>query len=71
MCSLRDTQPLPAVESMADIHATDPEHIYTHRRDVSTVSWRDSTGSHSVPYRPASQWSAAALDRLLADLTGG
>jgi hypothetical protein len=50
----RTTQELPAVETLADIYATDPERIFTHRHEPVT--------------RPARNWSAAGLDRLLSDL---
>ena len=72
MRTLRQTQSLPIPsETIADIHAADPEGIYSHRRDVQAVSWRDSAGSHSIPYRAPGEWSPAALDRLLSDIQRG
>jgi hypothetical protein len=72
MRTLRQTQPLPIPsETIADIHANDPEGIYTHRRYTSTVAWTDGEGRHEVPYRAPGEWSPAALDRLLADIQRG
>lgn len=64
------TQELPAVESMADIHATDPLNLYTHRRNTQSVSWTEGGKRISVPYRPrpADKWSPADLKRLMEDL---
>jgi len=72
MSKLTETQPLPAVETMEDLHREDPEGVFTHRSaDVNAVSWTDHGKHHEAPYtRPASQWLPEALDRLLADIKG-
>ena len=51
---LAQTQPLPTVETSADLYQTDPEHVYSHRATSATS--------------PANQWSQEALDRRLDDM---
>ena len=58
MSKLTQTQTLPAVESLADICRDDPERIFTHREPTPKP-------------RPAREWSPAALDRLLNDISLG
>ena len=56
---LTDTQPLPRVETMADLVATDPARYYSHRTRIERV----------IPIRqPARKWSLEGLERLLRDL---
>jgi hypothetical protein len=71
MRALRDTQPLPVVETIEDLHREDPEGVFAHRRvDMDAVSWTDHGQRYSVPYRPSTQWGQAALDRLIKDIKG-
>ena len=60
--TLRETQPLPAVETMADLVARDPARVYHHQRRVERIE--------IPPTRPASQWSPVALARILRRVTG-
>ena len=56
---LTDTQPLPSVETMADLVATDPARYYSHRTRIERV----------IPIRqPARKWRLEGLERLLRDL---
>ena len=59
--TLTETQPLPAVETMAELVARDPARCYHHQRRVERIE--------IPPTRPASQWSPAALARLLRRVT--
>jgi hypothetical protein len=64
---MRDTQKLPAIETIADLHARDPENVYSHRRaNDSTVAYTDQLGiRHEI------KWTAAGLNALLADVMSG
>ena len=57
---LRETQPLPAMETSQDLVTYDPEHVYSHRID------------RVIPLaKPAREWRKDALERLLRDVEGG
>jgi hypothetical protein len=56
---LAQTQPLPSVETMADLVATDPARYYSHRTRIERV----------IPlHKPARKWRLEGLERLLRDL---
>jgi broad specificity phosphatase PhoE len=57
---LKETQPLPALETSQDLVTFDPEHIYCNRieRAIPTAT-------------PAREWRREALERLLRDVEGG
>ena len=58
---LSETQPLPAVETIADLVHRDPEHVYHQRTRIDRV----------IPmHQPARQWRKAGLERLLRDVRG-
>ena len=58
---LSETQPLPAVETIADMVHRDPEHVYHQRTRIERV----------IPmHQPARKWRLAGLERLLQVVRG-
>ena len=57
---LTETQPLPAVESIADLVKRYPIGCYHHRTRVERIE--------IPPTRPAREWRREGLERLLSDI---
>ena len=61
MSNLKRTQPLPTVESMADLVARDPARYYGHRTRIEDL--------RVIPlHKPAREWRKESLEKLLADV---